>query len=188
MGMNLAALWLPILLSTVGVFIVSSLIWTVIQWHNSDWKKLPDEESARAALKGVPQGQYTLPWAGNNKAKSDPEWLKKAEEGPMAMITVWGEGHPLAMGKPLTQWFIYLLVATIIIAMVSSVTIDNGASFVIVFHSVAIYAAMFYCGAHAMNGIWFGHGWGRVVKDIVDGLIYALLTGAVFAWLWPAAA
>lgn len=185
MGMDLVSLWLPILLSTVGVFIVSSLIWTVIQWHNSDWKQLPDEEAARAALKGVPAGQYTVPWACDNKAKQDEAWLEKAKEGPMGMITIFGEGHPTAMGKPLTQWFIYLLVANIIIAMVSNVTINAGASFIIVFHSVAIYAAMFYCGAHAMNGIWFGHSWGRVIKDIVDGLIYALLTGAIFAWLWP---
>ena len=75
MHATLIALWLPILLSTVGVFIVSSLIWTVIGWHNSDWKKLPDEEKARQALRGLPHGQYSIPYAANGKARQDSEWL-----------------------------------------------------------------------------------------------------------------
>lgn len=182
---DIMPLWLPILLSTVGVFIVSSLIWTVIQWHNADWKKLPEEDRVRQALKGVAHGQYTLPYAANNKAKQDPEWQARARQGPMAMITVW-QGDATNMGKPLIQWFIYILVVTVFIAAVSAVTLDWGDSFMIVFHSVAIYGFMIYSGAHAMGGIWFGHGWGRVVKDMIDGLIYAVVTGALFGWLWPA--
>jgi hypothetical protein len=37
-----------------------------------------------------------------------------------------------------------------------------------------------------MGAIWFGHSWSRTIKDIVDGVIYALVTAAIFAWLWPA--
>ena len=56
---ELMDLWLPILLATIGVFIVSSLIWTVIGWHNWDWKKLPDEEKAREAAEELVRAMTT---------------------------------------------------------------------------------------------------------------------------------
>ncbi len=42
---SLAELWLPILLSAVVVFIVSSILHMVISIHKGDFKKLPGEES-----------------------------------------------------------------------------------------------------------------------------------------------
>ncbi len=182
---DLLPLWLPILLSAVAVFIVSSLIWTVIQWHNSDWNKLPDEDRAREALKGVPPGQYTVPHAADGKARKDPEWLRKAKEGPALMMVVW-KGDPTQMGSQLVQWFIYCLVISTLLGWIASVTLENGAAFGLVFHYVAIIGSLAYAGAHAMGAIWFGHSWSRTIKDIVDGIIYAVVTAAVFAWLWPA--
>lgn len=184
---TLIDLWLPILLSTVGVFVVSSLIWAVIGWHNSDWKKLPNEEGVRDALKGVPHGQYSLPHAASNKAKQDPEWLARVKEGPTAMVTVW-DGDPTKMGKQLVQWFIYILVISVLLGFVSSKILHQGESFGMVFHSVLITGTMTYAGAHAMGAIWFAHSWGRTLKDIIDGVIYALVTAAIFGWLWPGAA
>ena len=185
MHATLLSLWLPILLSTVGVFIVSSLIWTVLQWHNSDWKKLPDEEKAREALKGLPHGQYSIPYAADGKAKQDPEWLRKVKEGPAAMLVVW-DGDPTSMGKQLAQWFVYILAISTLLGFVTARILEVGQSFGMVFHSVAIFGTMTYAGAHAMGAIWFGYSWSRTLKDIIDGIIYALVTAAIFAWLWPA--
>jgi hypothetical protein len=36
-----------------------------------------------------------------------------------------------------------------------------------------------------MKSIWFGQPWSATVKDVLDGLIYGLLTAGVFGWLWP---
>src|SRR2546426_4512949 len=33
--------------------------------------------------------------------------------------------------------------------------------------------------------IWYRRSWITTIKATVDGLIYALLTAGVFAWLWP---
>jgi hypothetical protein len=33
--------------------------------------------------------------------------------------------------------------------------------------------------------IWYHRSWTTTIKATVDGLIYALLTGAALAWLWP---
>lgn len=186
MFLGVLDLWLPILLSSIAVFIVSSLIWTVIGWHNSDWKKIPDEDRARDALQGLPHGQYTIPYAGNMKAKQDPAWMEKVKEGPSAMVTV-VDGDPTKMGKQLTQWFIYILVITFLLAWVASIILPDGSSYMMVFHTIVFIGTMTYAGSHAMGSIWFGHSWKRTLKDILDGLIYAAITGGFFGWLWPAA-
>jgi hypothetical protein len=33
--------------------------------------------------------------------------------------------------------------------------------------------------------IWFKRDWGTTMRSTVDGLVYGLLTGGVFGWLWP---
>jgi len=35
------------------------------------------------------------------------------------------------------------------------------------------------------NGIWKGQTWSVTFKEVVDGLVYALLTAGTFGWLWP---
>ncbi len=40
----LQALWLPILLSSIIVFVVSSIIHMLLPWHKSDYARVPDED------------------------------------------------------------------------------------------------------------------------------------------------
>ena len=42
-----------------------------------------------------------------------------------------------------------------------------------------------YALALAQYSIWYGRAWSITLKSMFDGLIYALLTGGVFGWLWP---
>ena len=46
-------------------------------------------------------------------------------------------------------------------------------------------AFLCYAGAQPMNSIWKGNKWSTTVKNIFDGLVYALLTAGAFGWLWP---
>jgi fatty acid desaturase len=54
----LIALWLPILLSTVIVFFASFIMHTVLAYHKSDYRKLPDEDRVTDAMRsaGVTRG------------------------------------------------------------------------------------------------------------------------------------
>ena len=47
---TIGALWLPILLSAIAVWVASAIIWMAMPHHKSDWRKLPDEGAARRAL------------------------------------------------------------------------------------------------------------------------------------------
>ena len=40
-------------------------------------------------------------------------------------------------------------------------------------------------GAVPLFSIWYHTTWSFTVKELIDGLVYALLTAGVFGWLWP---
>src|SRR5205807_1043149 len=48
---GLVALWLPIVVSSVLVFVVSSAIHMASPWHKSDYPKVPNEDRVRDALR-----------------------------------------------------------------------------------------------------------------------------------------
>lgn len=184
MTVALLSLWLPILLSAVAVFIASALIWTVVQWHNADWHKLPDEAAARQVLKEVAPGDYMVPYAADGRARQTPEWEEKYKEGPAVMMTVLPHGS-MGMGKQFVQWIVYCLIISLLVGYVAAASLPAGTEYLKVFQVTATTAWLAYAGAAAAGAIWFGHGWGRTVKDIIDGLVYGLLTAGFFGWLWP---
>ncbi len=184
MEVGLMSVWLPIVLSAILVFVTSSLIWMVFQWHNSDWSKLPDEEGARAALRGTPPGQYSMPHAASNKDRQDPAWLEKCKEGPAGMMVIFPPGLP-TMGKQLTQWMVYCLAISLLVAYVAGAALPAGTAYLKVFQIAGTVGVLAYAGAAAHGAIWFGHTWSRTLKDMLDGLIYGLLSAGVFGSLWP---
>jgi len=61
----LSALWLPILLSAVFVFVASSIMHMLLPYHHSDYKQLPDETNTLAAIRGagnLKPGLYIFPF------------------------------------------------------------------------------------------------------------------------------
>ena len=48
---ELHALWLPIVLSAVIVFVVSSVIHMFTPWHKGDYSKIPNEDRVMDALR-----------------------------------------------------------------------------------------------------------------------------------------
>jgi hypothetical protein len=48
--MTLLQLWLPILVTAIGVFFASSLVHMVFKWHNAEYRLLPNEDDVRKVL------------------------------------------------------------------------------------------------------------------------------------------
>ena len=87
---SITALWLPILLAAVVVFIASSIIHMVLPYHRSDYRKLPEEERVTEALRaaGVTQGPvYHFPYSTHKDMKS-PETMEKFKRGPVGLLTI----------------------------------------------------------------------------------------------------
>lgn len=181
----LAALWLPILLSAVIVFIASSIMHMLLPYHRSEYRQLPDEDKVRTALRaaGVKQGLYVLPYTTHKDMKS-PAMAEKYKEGPVGMMTIAPNGPP-AMPRFLGLWFAYTLIIGFFVAYLTGHTVAPGAPYLAVFRVAGTAAFMSYGLATLSNGIWKAQPWSMVMKEVFDGLVYALLTAGTFGWLWP---
>ena len=87
--MSIMTLWQPILLSAILAFVAGSVIWMIMPWHKGEWQKTSDEEGARAALRGLAPGQYSLPYCPDQSKLDDPDTQQKFKDGPIAFITGW---------------------------------------------------------------------------------------------------
>jgi len=181
------SLWLPILLSAVIVFVVSSIIHMVLPYHRSDFGKLPDEDGVMDALRefNIPPGEYVMPCAGSPKEMKTPEFTAKLGKGPAAFMTVVPSGPP-AMGRSLIEWFLYSVVVGILAAYVTGRALGPGAHYLAVFRFAGCTAFIGYAVALWQNSIWYRRAWSTTLKSTFDGLVYALLTAGTFGWLWPA--
>lgn len=186
---DLAALWLPLLLATVFIFIASSIIHMMPLWHKNDYPRLPDQEAARAAIGplGVPPGDYMLPRCASMKDYGSPEFRAKLQEGPNWIITVLPKGES-SMASSLVSWFFFVALVCLFAAYVSSHALPPGANYLEVFRFVGTTAFMGFALGDIPQSIWFRRSWGTTLKNMFDGLIYALIAAGTFGWLWPAAA
>jgi hypothetical protein len=181
----LTALWLPIVLSAVIVFVASSLIHMLLKYHNSDYRKLPDEDKLLAALRpaNLQPGLYVFPHCTHKDMKS-PAMMDKFKQGPVGMLTMRPNGPP-AMPMFLIQWFIYCLVIGFFVAYLTGRTVAPGTAYPAVFRVAGTAGFMAYGLGGLSNGIWKGQPWSSVIKEVFDGLIFGLLTAGTFGWLWP---
>jgi hypothetical protein len=181
----LGALWIPALVSSIAVFIASFLFWMVIRHHASDWKGMPSEESVLEAMRkaGLKRGQYRFPYAEARKMQS-PEMKKKMAEGPAGHLYYF-ERWEGSMGKSLASWFVYLLGVSLFVAYLTGRVLASGAPYASVFRIAGTAAILAYAGALIPHSIWWGRSWSTTAKDVFDGVVYGLLTGGVFGWLWP---
>lgn len=181
----LAALWLPIVLSAVIVFVASSLIHMVLTYHRSDYRQLPDEDKVLAFLRTVKleRGLYVFPFC-NHKDMKSPAALEKYKQGPVGFLNIMPSGPP-AMPKFLIQWFGYCLLIGFFVAYLAAHTLAPGTYYLAVFRVVGTAAFLGYGLGSVANGIWKGQTWSATFKEVFDGLIYGLLTAGTFGWLWP---
>jgi hypothetical protein len=184
---SVAALWLPILLSAVFVFVVSSIIHMVLPIHRSDFKKLPEEDKIRDAVRGTPPGQYMFPNAESMKDMQTPEMLEKLKVGPVGVMMVRPDGM-WSMGPALLKWFVFTLIVGTFCAYLTGIDHGPGAASSTVFRFTGTIAFLGYVFAQYHEWTWKGLDTGIMIKFVIDGLIYALVAAGTFAWLWPAAA
>jgi hypothetical protein len=181
----LSALWLPIVLSAVIVFVASSVMHMVLPYHKSDYQKLPDEDKVLPVMRaaGLKRGLYIFPFTTHKDMKS-PEVIEKYNQGPVGMMTVFPSGPPV-MPKFLGLWLGYCLVIGFFVAYLAAHTVVPGADYLRVFRVVGTAAFLGYGLGNISNGIWKGQTWSVTLKEAIDGLVYALLTAGTFGWLWP---
>jgi hypothetical protein len=183
--MPLSQLWLPILLSAVAVFVTSSLVHMVLPWHKGDYPRMQNEDAVMDAMRplALPPGDYLFPRPSSMAEMQTPEFAAKMARGPNVLMTVMPNG-PVAMGGTFVKWFIYLIVVSIVVA-ISALGVARGAPGVIVFHQVALVSFAAYALALWQLTIWYHRSVSITLTWTLDAAIYAVVTGLIFAWLWP---
>ena len=183
---SLAALWLPILLSAVLVFVASSVIHMFTPLHRDDYRRVPDEEKVMAALRpfAIPPGDYLMPRASSMKDMGSAEYQQKLKDGPIVVMTVRPNGIA-SMAGPFVGWFLFSIVVGLFAGYVASRALAPGAHYLQVFRFVGTVAFVGYSFAAWPLSIWYGRSWGAAIRTTIDGLVYGLLTAGVFGWLWP---
>lgn len=181
------SLWLPILLSAVVVFVISSLVHMVIKWHASDYNGLTNEDAVRAAIRaGNPlPGRYVLPHCKDMKDMASVAMIRKYQEGPVGHFTLGPCGAP-NMGKHLGLWFLWSLVIAAVAAYLAwrACGMDPKQA-----ARAAKWAGSVTFIAHGFGtvteSIWMMRPWSSSAKHVLDAALYAAGTWAVFLWLWP---
>lgn len=180
--MGIIDLWLPIVVSAAVVFLASAAVWMFLKWHNSDWHRTADEEAVRRVLSGSAPGVYLVPYVMDPGAIKDPEVAKKYVDGPQAYITVVPNGIP-SMGGKLFGTFIFYLFVGVLCAYILTRTTGPDAGYLTVFRITGTVAWIAYGVAYIQDSVWFGKPWSITVKNLIDALIYGLLTAGIFGWL-----
>jgi Flp pilus assembly protein TadB len=184
--LGIAELWLPILVAGVLVFIVSALLHMAFSYHDRDYRPLPDEAAMLAALTAqqLGTGNFSAPRPANRADARSEAFRQKQQTAPMVMMNVLAAGR-FSMGRTMLQWFIYCVLVSLLVAYVAGHALGAGASYLAVFRVAGAAAFLAYAAGQPMESIWFMRSWSSCLKNVCDGLVYALVTGGAFGWLWP---
>jgi len=186
--MPFGSLWLPGVVSAVAVFVVSAILHMVLKYHKADYKQLSDEESIAAAIRKTSPapGLYFIPYCADFSQLKEPAVRKKFEDGPVAALIMRQAGIP-GMGKNLAQWFLYCLLVSFVTAYVARHTLSFSSPGMEVLRITGAVAFAAYGLGYLQDSIWKMIPWSNSLRGILDAVFYALATGLVFRWLWPAA-
>lgn len=176
-------LWLPILVSAVVVFLLSSVIWMALPIHKKDYQGLKDEAAVVEVMKKESRepGIYCYPWCAGKPG--DPAAAEKMKIGPWGQIIVMG--GPPNMGKMLGLWFVHLLIVGYVVAYVTGHGRPLGAEFWPVFQVAGAAALLAYGGSLLPKHIWEGKPWRTMPPALFDCAVYTVATALIFGWLWP---
>jgi hypothetical protein len=182
----LSALWLPIVLSAVAVFIVSAVIHMGPFWHRGDYPKVPREDEFMEALRplGTPPGDYMVPRCYSAAEMKSPEFLGKLARGPVMIVTVLPNGM-MSMARNLGAWLVYLLVVSLAAACIAGSVLPPGTPYMTVFKLVGMVSFLGYAAALWQMWIWYRRSLAMTLKSTFDALIYAGITAGILGWRWP---
>lgn len=180
----LISLWLPIVVSAVVLFFASFVAWTVLPHHKPDIRRWPDEDRLLAFIResGAAPGDYMFPLCQGEDMKSE-EGQRRYAAGPWGMVRVY-PGQP-SMGRNLVITFVFFLVVSLLVAWVGASGLAPGAAFGEVMRVVGVTAILAYTTGGIMYDVWFARPVRAILMDILDGIVYGLISGAIFALMWP---
>jgi hypothetical protein len=186
--MRFGSLWLQVILSSVAVFVVSSVAHMLLKHHKRDYKALPNEDAVADALRkaSAAPGVYMIPACPDMAKMKDPAVVKKYMDGPVGLITLMRNGTP-NLGRHLVQWFVFCFLVSFSAAYVARKSLAPGELPLTVMRVTGAVAFAGYAYGYFQDSIWKGIPWSNSLRGVADAVAYAIVTGLVFMLMWPAA-
>lgn len=170
-------LWLPILAAGLVTHVLSTIAWIALPHHKPEWKHLrtagPVGEGIRAENLEAGQ-QYMLTDA---EQENDPDPGKCR-----GMLILWS--HTPSMGANIGMTLAFFFFAAATIGYLASIALSRETPPLDVFRFAATAGFLTHAASGIPTVIWFRR---KFLMDFIDGVAYALATGAAFALLWPSA-
>jgi hypothetical protein len=184
--MPFGSLWLPVVVSAVVVWLASAVLHMALKYHNADYKPLPNEGVVGDALrKGNPApGLYVMPHVPDQSQMKDPAVVERFVRGPVALVAVMRSGAP-KMAKSLGLWLGFCLLVSFVAAYVARHALTGPWDGMLVMRVTGTVAFAAYGLGAITDSIWRAIPWSNTFRTMLDGAIYALLTGITFRLLWP---
>ncbi|HVG23402.1 MAG TPA: hypothetical protein VND45_04550 [Thermoanaerobaculia bacterium] len=180
----LTALWLPIVVSAIFVFIASMILHAGLPfWHRRDYRPTGNEAPFVEASRSLEPGFYSFPSVQWNKmtAEEQEEWRR----GPVGFMYL-RKAASISMGRTFVLHFLYCLVGSFLAAYVATIAAGRGAEYLHVHRAAGTAGMLFWAfGTNFSDAIWYGKPWTAAFKSLIDGVIYGFLIGGTFGWLWP---
>ena len=178
-------LWIPILATTLALWLLSTIFWTVLPHHENDCAKLPDEDQLMNAIRdaNIPAGRYMFPFLRHQDMK-ESAMIEKYKQGPRGTIVLWDLPN---MARNIGLTILYFFLVTVVMAYIAWEALSKSAvhpDFMRVFQIVGAIGLLVYCSSGQLHAIWFPR---RMRMDFLDGIAYGVASGLMFAILWPAA-
>jgi hypothetical protein len=89
------------------------------------------------------------------------------------------------VGRSMGMWFVYLVIVNAIIAHVAQSSFQPGMYHGYLLHQCLLVGFAGYALALCQMTIWYQRSWSLTIKAFIDGLIYAVISGLTFVWMWP---
>jgi hypothetical protein len=171
----LADLLWPILLSAAAMFLASL---GLRRWLPQRLAPSQLEGALAAEIRqlGLSAGEFALPLTTAADGSASPSHVLMVRPlGDRRSMVVW------------SQWFVMLLGIALLTGYLSGLALLPGSNFNAVFRFATVVAFLAHGTTSVHNSIWRGEAWRSTRKALIDSLAYGLMTGAIFAWVWPSA-
>jgi hypothetical protein len=180
----LAQLWMPIVVSAVLVFVVSAITHMLIPARQTEWGHLAKEGALQEALRGAKPGLYGFPMPADPGQRGKPSALQRWAEGPSGWLALVHPG-PINMGRNLGLSLLMNLFVSMMAAYIAAHALGVAPHYRAVFRIIASIGFLAYAVGPIYEAIWFWKPARSLAYTAVDALLYGLVMGGSFGWLWP---
>jgi hypothetical protein len=115
-----------------------------------------------------------------------PEYDAKRNAGPVMFLTVLPSG-PWNFGRMIGAWLAFTLVVSASVAHLVGMIVPRGGDRAMVFHYGMIITFIAYAMGAVPMSIWYNRKWSTTFRNAVDAVLYGVVTGWIFAAMWPKA-